>query len=141
MPKNYYFFNCREYIGKWSEKIITATNLSKVANSRRENFQFLLDNLSGIESIKIPSSLTLDNQEIVPWIFFFYHNESERIINMLIEHGITASTFPTLPLDVFNNSNWAAENAMYRSGVTLPIHQDVTKVKIQKMVNLIKKYA
>jgi hypothetical protein len=140
MSKNYYFFNCRESISKWSEKIITATNLTKVENLRRENFQFLHDNLSDIESIKIPSSLTLDNQEIVPWIFFFYHAESERIINMLIENGITASTFPTLPSDVFNNPDWASENAMYRSGITLPIHQDVTKIKMQKIVNLIKKH-
>ena len=141
MPKNYYFFNCRESISKWSEKIINATNLTKVANSRRENFQFLFDNLSGIESIKIPASLNLDNQEVVPWIFFFYHAESEKIINMLIENGVSASTFPTLPLDVFNNPDWAAENAMYRMSVTLPIHKDVTKIKMQKMVNLIKMHA
>lgn len=141
MPKNYYFINCRESIGKWSEKIINATNLTEVANSRRENFQFLFDNLSAVESIKIPTSLNLDDQEIVPWIFFFYHNESERIINMLIKNGVTASTFPTLPLDVFNNPDWSTENTMYRKGITLPIHQDVTKIKMQKMVNLIKMHA
>ena len=60
---------------------------------------------------------------------------------MLIQNGIIASTFPTLPSDVFNNPDWATENAMYRLGITLPIHQDVTKIKMKKMVNLIKQYA
>ena len=141
MPNNYYFFNCRESISKWSKKIVGAINLAKVAKLRRDNFQFLYDNLSEIEAIKIPASLSLDNQEVVPWIFFFYHAESERIINMLIENGVTASTFPTLPSDVFNNPGWATENSMYRTSVTVPIHQDVTKIKLQQIANLIRMHA
>ena len=141
MPKNYYFFNCREYISKFSEKIINATDLTVVASIRRKNFQLLFDNLSHIDSIKIPKSLKLNNPDIVPWIFFFYHNDSERIINALIRNGVMASTFPTLPLDVFNNPDWATENSMYRNGITLPIHQDISKEKMKKMIDLIRLHA
>ncbi|WP_443640349.1 DegT/DnrJ/EryC1/StrS family aminotransferase [Candidatus Njordibacter sp. Uisw_039] len=141
MPKNYYYFDCQETIGKWSEKIINTVELNNVVAQRRENYQMLFKELSSVKSIKIPKPLNLENEEIAPWIFFFYHKESERIINMLRDNGISASTFPTLPEDVFDNPVWRTENKMYRESVTLPVHQDVTKDEIKKIIKLVLAHA
>ena len=141
MANNYYFFDCRERIGEWSEKIINTIDVNKVVMRRRENYQTLLSALSSVESIRIPKPLNLENEEVAPWIFFFYHNESERIINMLIDNGVSASTFPTLPDDVFDSSDWKTENKMYRNSVTLPVHQDVTKAKINNIIKLVLDHA
>ena len=56
---------------------------------------------------------------------------------MLIDNGISASMFPTLPKDVFDSPEWKEENKMYRESVTLPVHQDVSQTQINKMVQLI----
>ena len=138
LPDNYYHFDYNEAIGKWSEKIISATNINKVMHSRRQNFQILLEELMHIPSITIPATLKLDDPETVPWIFYFYHDESERVINTLIKNGISAAFFPTLPADIFNNKDWEAENDMYRRSVTLPIHQDMAHRQIRAVANLIK---
>jgi len=137
MSKNFYYFDIQESIGKWSEKIIQSIDLDKVVEKRRQNYQALMRGLSEVESIQIPKALNLENEEIAPWIFFFYHNESERIINTLIDNGVSASTFPTLPEDVFDSPDWKAENKMYRESVTLPVHQDVSKAQVNKMIKLV----
>jgi len=141
MSKNYYYFDCQESIGKWSEKIVQSIDVNKVVEQRRQNYQALLNGLSVVESIQIPKSLNLNDEEVAPWIFFCYHKESERIINMLIDNGISASMFPTLPEDVFNSPNWKEENKMYRESVALPVHQDVSKTEIDKMIQLIVAHA
>ena len=141
MPKNYYYFDCQETIGKWSEKIINTIELNEVVAKRRDNYQTFFKELSSIKSIRIPKSLNLENDEVAPWVFFFYHEDSEKIINMLIDNGISASTFPTLPEDVFDNPDWKIENKMYRDSVTLPVHQDVTKSQINKIIKLVVSHA
>ena len=63
MAKNYYFFDCREHIGKWSEKIINTIDVNRVVVRRRENYQTLLAALSSVKSIRIPKPLNLENEE------------------------------------------------------------------------------
>jgi len=138
LPDNHYHFDYNEAIDKWSEKIISATNINKVITSRRRNFQVLVEELTHLPSITIPGTLNLDDPETVPWIFFFYHNESERLINILIQNGISASFFPTLPIDIYNNNDWEVENSMYRRSVALPIHQNMTQRQLRALVSLIK---
>ena len=60
---------------------------------------------------------------------------------MLIDNGISASTFPQLPEDIFDNADWKIENKMYRDSVTLPVHQDVTKSQINKIIKLVVSHA
>mgnify|MGYP001061640218 CR=1 FL=1 len=127
----------------WSQKIMSVTDADKVFIRRRENFKLLHTKLSRNKSIRIPIflSLTLENTEAVPWTFFFYHKESERLINLLIDNGVSASYWPTLPKDIFNNPDWPTENTMYRDGICLPIHQDVSKFQVNKMVQLVLDHA
>lgn len=122
---------------------MSVTDADKVFIRRRENFKLLHTKLSRNKSIRIPIflSLTLENTEAVPWTFFFYHKESERLINLLIDNGVSASYWPTLPKDIFNNPDWPTENTMYRDGICLPIHQDVSKFQVNKMVQLVLDHA
>lgn len=137
-PDNYYNFDYSEPIDKWAEKIIAVTNISKVIDLRRRNFQILMETLSSLPSITIPETLNLNEREAVPWIFFFYHNDAERLINFLIKNGVSAAFFPTLPADVRDHSDWKAENLMYKKSVSLPIHQDVNQKQLKRIASLIK---
>ena len=101
----------------------------------------VVDDFVYLELLKLDEFLNLNDEEVAPWIFFCYHKESERIINMLIDNGISASMFPTLPEDVFNSPNWKEENKMYRESIALPVHQDVSKTQIDKMIQLIVAHA
>lgn len=141
LPGNHYYFDYSEGISKWSEKIISATKINKVMNSRRRNFQVLMEAVANIPAITIPVTLNLEDSETVPWIFFFYHEESERLINILIKNGISACFFPTLPIDIYDNNDWEVENVMYRRSVALPIHQDMTQRQLKALVSLIKTHA
>ena len=142
LKDNFYYFDFNEPISKWAEKIISAIDVEKVIDLRRRNFQLIMDDLSKIPSIEIPHTLNLEDTETTPWIFFFYHERSEEIINKLIQKGISASYFPTLPLDVFNNyTEWSSENEMYRRSVALPVHQDISIAQIKEIIKLVKIYA
>ena len=141
MQHNYYYFNFLEPISKASLKIMNALNLTRIIESRRLNYSIVLKELSGINSIQVPKSLQLVNEEIVPWIFFFYHENSNYLINTLIANGVAASSFPTLPLDIYRNVKWPRENLMYERSVSLPIHQDIPRKDLMKMIALVKKFA
>lgn len=139
MSENYYFLNCNEDISWWSKKIISAIDIDYAIERRRKNFDMVHKFLSKFETIKIPLNANINDKDVVPWIFFFYHNESEKIINALIQAGISASTFPTLPAEIFNSEDWPLDNQMYRDGITLPIHQDISSKKMLKMLRTIER--
>jgi len=141
MQENYYYFNYFEPISNTSLKILKALDLAKIIEARRANFSILLKEFSEIDSIYVPKSLQLVNEEIVPWIFFFYHEKSNYLINKLIANGIAASSFPTLPLDIYKNPEWSGENLMFEKSISLPIHQDISRKELMRMIDLVKKYA
>ena len=122
-----------------SRKITNAINIGEIVNKRIANYQYFNEKLSFLSEIKVPSFM-IEEEQTTPWVFFFYYDNAEKLINFLRSHSIPASDFPTLPPKVFNNSEYEIENALYRKSVTLPVHQDLTVIDMDHIINKIKEF-
>jgi dTDP-4-amino-4,6-dideoxygalactose transaminase len=143
--KNYSLFNFQEPISYWGKKISNSVNIDDIIQKRRNNYNLYYSQLKDIKEICIPATLVTLDDQTTPWVFFFFFQEAEWLINSLRQYQIFADDFPNLHPKVFQNTKFEKENLMYQRSVTLPVHQDLTKNEIRftiaKVKDLLAKYS
>ena len=136
---NYDLFNFQESMSAWGKKIWTVTNIDYVLQTRKRNYKIYMDELGHLEQIRIPSTLTSMHKEATPWVFFFFFDDAEWLINTLRNKGIFAGDFPNLHPSIFGNTEYYQDNVMYQKSVTLPVHQDLSEKSVSMIANRVKK--
>ena len=138
-PENYNFFDYTLKMNSISKKITNCCDFNEIIRIRRRNFSIYYDFLKEYKQIKIPTTLTLKNSQATPWVFFFYYDRAEKLINYLRKLHISASDFPELHTNILNDKiNYSIENEFHDKSVTLPIHQDLRKNEIQFIIDKIR---
>jgi perosamine synthetase len=137
---NYYVFDYLKDMSLSSKKIINTINVQSVCDARRSNYKYLYDEMSLLQGVKIPRSMTLESINDVPWVFFFYFNSANDLIKYLRKEGIPASYFPELHQEVIKDKFFINENNILKKSLTLPVHQDLTKSDLDHIVLSVKKF-
>ena len=88
----------------------------------------------------IPISFKIKNKQTSPWMFFFFYEQAEELINFLRKNGIPAADWPTLHPSILSNPDYDFENKLYKQSVTLPVHQDMNLKDLDFIINKIKEF-
>lgn len=139
-PSNYSCFNFFENMDSISRKITNIIDINKIIIARRKNFQIYYEALKNVELIQIPKTLNLKNHQATPWIFFFYYDNAEELINYLRIRGIPAIDFPNFHQNVLKSDNYKLEKELYKKSVGLPVHQDLSTSELYFIINEINSF-
>ena len=139
-PENYSLFNFQENMDSISRKITNTVNINEISEKRISNYLYYKNNLSIISKIFIPISFKIKNKQTSPWMFFFFYEQAEELINFLRKNGIPAADWPTLHPSILGNPDYDFENYLYKRSVTLPVHQDVNQKDLDFIINKIKEF-
>lgn len=137
-PENYGNFNFLEEMAPIAKKLTNAENIGSIVTKRQSNYQTYYDALANHPEVTVPNSLKIHDDQTTPWIFFFFHKNAEGLINALRADKIPASDFPTLHHKVFNNKDYDIDNQMYYQSVSLPVHQDISKTDLNRIISRVK---
>ena len=107
---------------------------------RQDNYKIYLNAFKDLPIVKVPKTLTKLDTQTVPWIFFSYNDNAQELINFLVKEGVPASDFPALHPSVFKSEKFPMENKLYKEGVSLPVHQDLSKMDLEFIINKVKKF-
>jgi dTDP-4-amino-4,6-dideoxygalactose transaminase len=136
--RNYDLFNFQEAMSGWGKKILNVTDIDYVIQARKRNYEIYCRELSHLKQIRIPSTLLAHHQQATPWVFFFFFDKAEWLINKLRKRGIFAGDFPNLHPAIFGNPAYPKTNLMYQQSITLPVHQDLSQKKVRMIAHHVK---
>ena len=139
-PENYSLFNFQENMDSISRKITNTVNINEIAEKRISNYLYYKNNLSIISKIFIPISFKTKNKQTSPWMFFFFYEQAEELINFLRKNRIPAADWPTLHPSILGNPDYDFENYLYKRSVALPVHQDMYQKNLDFIINKIKEF-
>ena len=139
-PDNYSLFNFQEDMDQISRKITNTININDILIKRTNNYLYYKKNLAEITNIVIPTSFEIKKDQTTPWVFFFFYEKAEELINYLLENGIPASDFPSLHPSIIGNDDYKFECNLYLQSVTLPVHQDLVQKDLDFIIKKIKEY-
>ena len=139
-PDNYALFDFLEEMSPLSRKITNSIKIDNIIELRRNNYEIYHKSLKPIKEVRIPSTLNLENEQTTPWVFFFFSEQAEELINYLRCFNIPAIDFPTLHVPILNNEEFKFENSLYKQSVCLPVHQDIGKKEISFIIQKVKSF-
>ena len=139
-PKNYSLFNFQEDMDIISRKITNTVKIKDILVKRTNNYLYYKKHLANISNIVVPNSFEIKKNQTTPWVFFFYYDKAEELINFLLKYGIPASDFPAMHPNVVGKNEYSLEYNLYLKSVTLPVHQDLSENDLDYIIKKIQEF-
>jgi dTDP-4-amino-4,6-dideoxygalactose transaminase len=123
--------NHKVRISNVSMRIIKGTDLEKVRQVRRQNFDFWLHKISKRQGADIVFNDLPDG--ICPLYFPLILENAESFSREMFDKGISVSLWPNLPKEILGNPNYPSANFLAQHMVVLPVHQSLNRSHLEKV--------
>lgn len=116
--------------------IVKRTDSREIINRRRDNFQFLFDNLKSTQSVKVPFRDLPEG--VCPLFFPVLVDDRDALCARLQKNGVGTFIFgkslhASLPAGEFSTAEeWSQKN------LCLPVHQDLNRVRLAYLLKILK---
>lgn len=119
-------------ISKITLQVINNIAPNEVVRMRRENYKFWLEKMSKREEIKIVFEDLPEG--VCPQIFPVIVKKADSFMKEMLDKGIYVFPWPYLPHEIEDNSEFPTANFLSKHLVALPVHQNVGRNNLKKVV-------
>jgi dTDP-4-amino-4,6-dideoxygalactose transaminase len=124
-------FNHKVRISNISMRIMKGTNLDKVCQVRRQNFDFWLHKLSKRAGADIVFNDIPDG--ISPLYFPLIVEDVGSFSREMFDKGIPVSLWPNLPKEILDNPKYPSANFLAQHMLVLPVHQSLDRNNLERV--------
>jgi len=124
-----------------SFNIINSIDFHAIYTKRRDNYSLLLNRLSSLNSGHVKVMFTKLMPDRCPMAFpLLVERDSGAFITNLQANGYAAYPWPDMPNEIIANSMYENEQYLSNSVILLPIHEDIRKEELERMVLIIRNW-
>ena len=126
------FQDSKVRISGLSLKIVKNINLEDVCRKRRENYNFWLGEMCERKDVHIVFEDLPEG--VCPLNFLVIPEEVESFLQEMLDKGIPAYRWPTLPKEIKDNPEYPTANFLAEHVVVLPVHQSLDRACLERVV-------